>query len=214
LFSLLCFLKNYCIPEAIFDLEVFSLGSVKVKGLRMKIIGVSGSPFPNGTTQKALQVVLNTCQKADCQTELIDLAGRDIPRVPAKNAVIEEIQAKLLESDAVVIASPEFNASVPGLLKDTIDAMRYPDTFKGKPIALIANGGGVNGGLGALAHLSDILKKFGAFVLPQQVSVGKLDIVEDLADKSKKELTPVIIQHLEQMAAGLVELTKKLKGNN
>jgi len=69
--------------------------------------------------------------------------------------VVEELRQRIAEADALLIASPEYNYSVPGVLKNAIDwASRPPEQpFKGKPIALMGASISAFGGARAQYHL-------------------------------------------------------------
>lgn len=79
----------------------------------------------------------------------------------------------LAEHDAIVIASPEYNGSIPALLKNLIDWTSRPEpgerrhsaAWRGKPFILLATSPGPNGGSKGLAHLRDVIEHLGGNVL-------------------------------------------------
>ncbi|MBO2011675.1 NADPH-dependent FMN reductase [Hymenobacter negativus] len=71
--------------------------------------------------------------------------------------------------EKLVIVVPEYNASFPGVLKAFIDGLTYPGGIQGKKAALVGLSSGGQGGLLAMAHLTDVLMYLGASVLPQRV---------------------------------------------
>jgi chromate reductase len=73
-----------------------------------------------------------------------------------------------------IFVAPEYNGSIPGILKLFIDACDYPDSFKGKTAALVGIAAGATGNETGLIHLDDILTYFGAKVFPQKVTVGRI----------------------------------------
>jgi len=91
----------------------------------------------------------------------------------------EEFRRRILTNDAFIIASPEYNGSMPGLLKNAIDwASRQSDkyktneVFKGKMAAMITASTGSFGGLRCLGHLRGILTIMGTWVLPSEIAVS------------------------------------------
>ena len=87
------------------------------------------------------------------------------------------------EADALLVATPEYNYSVPGVLKNAIDwASRpaYASVFKGKPCLIVTTSGGVMGGVRAQAHLKYILNGMLSVVHP-----GKEIIVTQANTKVK-----------------------------
>ncbi|OXR38717.1 hypothetical protein PSJE_00385 [Pseudomonas jessenii] len=89
------------------------------------------------------------------------------------------------QADAVIIVTPEYNYSVPGVLKNALDWIsRLPDTpFAGKPVALQTGSPGLIGGARAQYHLRQILVFFDALVLNKpEVMVGQLPSKVDQAN--------------------------------
>jgi chromate reductase, NAD(P)H dehydrogenase (quinone) len=89
----------------------------------------------------------------------------DIADDPAVASFIDRVR----EADGVVFVTPEYNYSVPGLLKNAIDwASRpaYESVFKGKPCFIVTTSGGVMGGVRAQGHLKQILNAMLAEVFP------------------------------------------------
>jgi len=71
-----------------------------------------------------------------------------------------ELRDKIKSSDAVLFVTPEYNRSVPGVLKNAIDIASRPyghSAFNGKPAAVISNSPGNIGGFGAHHHLRQTL---------------------------------------------------------
>ncbi|MEM0999397.1 MAG: NAD(P)H-dependent oxidoreductase [Bacteroidota bacterium] len=83
-------------------------------------------------------------------------------------------QAKVDEYPDFVFVVPEYNGSIPGILKLFIDACRYPDSFRGKRAALVGIGAGMGGNVVGLQHLSDILEFLGAEVHPERVHANTI----------------------------------------
>jgi len=96
-----------------------------------------------------------------CQiVEISDLSffNQDIEATPPQPWV--EFRNKIKASDAVVFFTPEYNRSVPGVLKNAIDVGSRPygqNTFDGKPAAVISGSMGAIGGFGANHHLRQSL---------------------------------------------------------
>ncbi len=110
---------------------------------------------------------------------------------------------KLLQAhDGVLLVSPEYNASLPPLLKNTLDWMSLTTKENGKPIsaykttifALAAASSGKLGGIRALSHLRDILTSIGATVIASQVGVGNADNAFDDMDMLTNERSRALLQ--------------------
>ena len=90
----------------------------------------------------------------------------DIARLPHYNAdivdhpAVRELIAAIRDADGLLIVTPEYNYSVPGVLKNAIDwASRpsYASVFAGKPVFIVSSSGGAMGGVRAQAHLKYIM---------------------------------------------------------
>jgi len=105
-------------------------------------------------------------------------------------------QAAIRAADGIVIATPEYNYSIPGFLKNAIDwASRPPATspLRGKPAAVVSASIGISGGMRAQYHLRQILVYTNTPVLPQpEVIIPKcherFDEHGHLSDESTHQL--------------------------
>jgi chromate reductase len=125
---------------------------------------------------------------------------------------VKEFKAKIRAADAILIATPEHNFSVPGVLKNAIDwaSRPYPDnSFEGKPAAIMSASTGMLGGARAQYHLRQI------FVFLDMHPINKPEVIVTFAGQKVDEqgrLTDettrkVIKASLEALAAW----TKRLK---
>jgi chromate reductase len=113
------------------------------------------------------------------------------------------------QADAVIIVSPEYNYSVPGVLKNALDWIsRLPDTpFAGKPVALQTGSPGLIGGARAQYHLRQILVFFDALVLNKpEIMVGqlpsKIDQVNDqISDAQTRDFIATQLVALSNMVS-------------
>jgi chromate reductase len=85
------------------------------------------------------------------------------------NPAVAAFLAGVAAADGVVFVTPEYNYSVPGVLKNAIDwASRpaYDSVFRGKPCFIVTTSGGAMGGVRAQGHLKQILNAMLAEVFP------------------------------------------------
>ena len=124
----------------------------------IKILGFAGS-LRKGSYNRALLRAAAELLPPDAELETFDLEG-----VPGFNADLEstppdkikEFKAKIKAADAVLIVTPEYNYSVPGVLKNAIDWASRPSgdsVWPGKPLALMSASTGMLGGSRAQYHL-------------------------------------------------------------
>ncbi len=114
-----------------------------------------------------------------------------------EDSVVNEAGLKLIEpSDRLLFVVPEYNGSIPGILKLFIDSIK-PSAFKDKKAALIGVATGRAGNLRGLDHLTDILHHLQVNVMPKKLPISKMNellengklVDEDTFDEIKSLLT-------------------------
>ena len=186
-----------------------------------KILAFAGSLRRNSLNKRVLNIAVEGARKAGGTVTVIDLA--DLP-MAVYNADDHEtngfdanalrFQDILKEHDGLLIASPEYNASLPGGLKNAIDwASRKSDkfamgeVFKGKVAAMITASPGSFGGIRCLSHLRGVLSILGINVLPSEIAVT---FAGDKFDGDGTEMTDEKMKHiLEKLGAELVSMLNK-----
>jgi chromate reductase len=126
----------------------------------------------------------------------------DLEREGAPDAV-ERLRSEIAAADAVLIATPEYNASVPGVLKNAIDwaSRPFPDNvLRDGPVAVIGASTGLFGAVWAQAELRKVLRHAGARVLDGELPVGSADWAftedGDLADPELRARLGALIEEL------------------
>jgi len=116
---------------------------------------------------------------------------------------VERLRAAIAEADAVLISTPEYNASVPGVLKNAIDwaSRPFPDnSLRGKPVAIVGASTGLFGAVWAQAELRKVLHHTGADVVDAELPVGMADYAfdadGDLADPELRERLRELVEAL------------------
>jgi chromate reductase len=145
----------------------------------MLVTIVSGTNRPNNLSIKVAKRCQDFLEGQGIATELLDLA--DLPREIAFDYLEENARTGFLPYQQLVdstthfvFVAPEYNGSIPGILKLFIDACDYPGSFRGKSAALVGIAAGKAGNERGLNHLRDILTYFGMDVFTQHVTVGKI----------------------------------------
>ena len=96
----------------------------------------------------------------------------DAEQAPASVAALRKA---VTEADAVLIATPEYNSSIPGALKNALDWASRPiatNAFRNKPVAVIGSSAGMFGAVWAQAELRKVLAAMGARVAEVEIAVG------------------------------------------
>jgi chromate reductase len=112
---------------------------------------------------------------------------------------------KLQNSNAILFVTPEYNRSIPGVLKNAIDVGSRPygkSSFLGKPIGIISNSPGPLGGVSAAKHLQNILPGISGPIMgqPETYLNGVGDAFNDKGELVKEALQKVLQQYLEAFA--------------
>jgi len=92
-----------------------------------------------------------------------------------KNESFNPLRQQMKDSEKFVFIIPEYNGSFPGVLKTFIDGLEFPDTFRGKKCALVGISSGIQGGVLAMSHLTDIMNYCGTSVLALKPKLPGID---------------------------------------
>jgi chromate reductase, NAD(P)H dehydrogenase (quinone) len=182
---------------------------------KLKILGFAGSLRAGSYNRALLQAAIDLLPEG-VTLEIFDLIG-----IPAFNQDIEmdmppkvkEFKSKIREADAILIATPEYNYSVPGVLKNAIDWASRPygdNSFDGKPVALMSASPGMLGGVRAQYHLRQ------SFVYLNMYPVNGPDVIVNFAQQKFDANGNLVDDNtktfLGQLLQNLVNWTKRLKG--
>src|SRR4030065_1009638 len=111
-------------------------------GNQLKILGIVGS-LRKGSYNKALMRTAMQLLPEGVAMDVFDIAeippfNQDVERPPPK--IVSEFKSKIRASDAILFVSPEYNYSIPGVLKNAIDWASRPygdSAWSGKPAAIM-----------------------------------------------------------------------------
>ena len=142
------------------------------EGTRLTILGIAGS-LRRGSYNRALLRAAQQLVPAHVTLDLFDLA--DIPLFNQDEEgkpppAVVEFKARIRAADAVLFATPEYNYSIPGVLKNAIDWASRPsddNTWSGKPVAVIGASVGRLGTARAQYHLRQVFVTLNMYALNQ-----------------------------------------------
>jgi chromate reductase, NAD(P)H dehydrogenase (quinone) len=187
-----------------------------------KILAFAGSTRRDSHNRKLIQVAAEATRAAGGEVTLIELADYPLPLMDEDleareglPANAQRLKALFKAHDALLIASPEYNSSIPPLLKNTIDWVSREwqgesglVPYQGKVAALLAASPGQFGGIRMLPHLRQVLNTLGVLVLPGQFSLPQADKGFDDADGTPMLKSPA---RLHGLVLELVNTTAALK---
>ena len=144
----------------------------------MRILGISGSLRRDSHNTRLLRGVA-TLLGDGAELELFGqlaaippFSEDDEHQTPP---AVAALKAAIAGADAVIVATPEYNASIPGVLKNALDWASRPfatHSFRNKPVAVLASSAGAFGGIWAQAELRKVLGAMGARVTEAELAVG------------------------------------------
>ena len=174
----------------------------------MRVLGISGS-LRRGSLNSAL--LRAAAERLPAGAELIEFDRlREVPpydedvELEATPAVVEELREAVPSADAVLIATPEYNHSIPGQLKNALDWVSRPagkSALNGKPAAVIGASTGMFGAVWAQAELRKVLGAMGGRVVEDELPVGH---AKELLVDGRLELSPQQFEQLEEILAELI----------
>lgn len=173
-----------------------------------RVLGISGSLRKGSYNTMALEAARQlapsgmTIERFDIRP--IPLYDEDV-RAKGLPEPVQDFRRAIAEADAVLIVSPEYNFSIPGVLKNAIDwASRPPDQpFNEKPVAIMGCSPGPIGTTRMQYHLRQVLTAINAFVVNKpEVAIGnvtqRFDAEGNLVDETTRQF---VRQLLESLAA-------------
>jgi chromate reductase len=175
----------------------------------MRVLGISGS-LRRGSYNAQLLRAAAAELPPGASFELFDELAAvppysedhdDDPAPPGAAA----LRAAIAAADAVVIATPEYNSSIPGQLKNALDWASRPlatNALRAKPVAVVGASSGVFGAVWAQAEVRKVLGAIGARVLDDELPVGQAHDAF-AADGSLRD--PALREQLAGAIAALVD---------
>jgi chromate reductase len=174
----------------------------------MRVLGISGSLRRDSLNSALLRAA---AERLPAGAELVEFDRlREIPpydedvEVEATPAVVEALRQAVRGADAVLIATPEYNHSIPGQLKNALDWVSRPagkSALNGVPAAAIGASTGMFGAVWAQAELRKVLGALGGRVIEAELPIGH---ARELLVGNHLELSPQQSEQLEEILAELV----------
>jgi chromate reductase, NAD(P)H dehydrogenase (quinone) len=165
----------------------------------MRVLGISGSLRRDSHNTKLLRAAGELAEEHGAEFEVFD-GLKAIPPYDEDDDVgggpeaVAHLREAIAGADAVLFATPEYNSSIPGVLKNAIDWASRPlasNSLRNKPVAVIGASTGMFGAVWAQAELRKVLGAAGSRVTEVELAVGHahehLDPAGHLDDPSQEE---------------------------
>ena len=181
----------------------------------MRVLGISGSLRADSHNTRLLRRVAEHLP-GEAGFEIFEDLGRVPPYSEDVQArghdSVEALRRAILGADAVVFATPEYNASIPGQLKNALDWVSRPRTespFQNKTVIVLSASTGQFGGVWAQAELRKVLASMGARVIETDFALDNASQAWHssgrLTEAAREERLAAAIQALvEQLEPSLV----------
>lgn len=161
----------------------------------VRLLAFAGSLRRESFNRRLVRTLVRGAEDAGAAVTLIDLRDYPLPvydgdlETEGMPEAVRALQSLLAAQDGLLIATPEYNGSMPALVKNTLDWISRPlpdgrsgtTLFRGKVAGICSASPGALGGIRSLIVLRDALAKLGLWVAPSQVAVGRADSAFDEA---------------------------------
>ncbi|MFI4977101.1 MAG: NADPH-dependent FMN reductase [Solirubrobacterales bacterium] len=183
----------------------------------MRVLGLSGSLRRDSLNTRLLRAT-SKLLPAGVELEVFDQLAAIPPYSEddehAAHPAVTALKAAIAGADAVLVATPEYNASIPGALKNALDWVSRPPAstpLRGKPAAVIGASTGLFGAVWAQAETRKVLSTIGARVVDRELPIAQanealgfdgLPLDRDASDSLSATLSELVeLAHGELLAA-------------
>jgi chromate reductase len=174
---------------------------------------IVGTNRPNSNTRKVASNVEEIYRELRVPLHVLDLAKLP-PEIfsPAsygeKPKSFHAFSEGVLKASGLVIVTPEYNGSVPGILKYFIDMLKFPESFEHRPVCFVGLSAGIWGALRPIEQLQQIFGYRNAFIYPDRVFLPGINgLLTDDGRITDKEL----LGRLKDQAEGFVTFVERVK---
>ena len=175
----------------------------------MKVLGISGSLRKGSYNSMALRAAQKLAPEG-MTLEIADISGipmyNDDVRAAGEPAEVAALKAKIKAADAVLLVTPEYNFSIPGVLKNTLDWMSRPPEppFDGKVVGIMGASPGPVGTARVQYDLRKVLVFMNAFTVNKpEVFIsncaGKFDAAGNLTDEATAKFVGDLLVSIQNL---------------
>jgi chromate reductase, NAD(P)H dehydrogenase (quinone) len=178
---------------------------------KQRILGIAGS-LRKGSYNKSILRAAVGLAPMGVEIDIFDIEGippfnQDMVNDPPER--VKELKAKVREADGILIATPEYNFSIPGVLKNVIDWVSRANgenDWQGKPVAIMSASTGMIGGERAQLHLRQ------SFVYLDMRPINRPEVIVTFAAQKIDGNGNLIDEHTkEKISELLIELTSLIR---
>jgi chromate reductase len=159
----------------------------------VRLLAFAGSLRTASLNRKLVRILVEGAREAGAEVTLLELREHALPiydgdiEAAGMPEAVRRLQDLMREHDGLLISTPEYNGSIPALVKNTLDWISRPledgrsgtTLFRGKVAGICSASPGAAGGMRSLIVLRDALGKLGLWVAPTQFALGRADAAFD-----------------------------------
>src|SRR5215203_372551 len=161
---------------------------------------VVGTNRPGSNTRKVAAHVEDIYRELNTPLKVLDLAQLP-PEIFHPSSYGEKpksfapFAAGVLQSSGLVVVTPEYNGSLPGVLKYFIDMLKFPESFERRPVCFVGLAAGMWGALQPVEQLQAIFGYRNAYIFPERVFMPQ---IYNLLDENGKVKDPELLERLKK----------------
>ena len=177
----------------------------------MKYI-IAGTDRPGSNTLNVAKYIQGLYRDQGEAVEIIDLVEvkphlHTGPHYGKDEPALKPVLEKIMHSEGLIVVCPEYNGSMPGVLKYFIDHLKFPESFEYRPVCFVGLSAGMFGGLRPVEHLQQIFGYRNAFIFPERVFImashKALDAQGQISDDMIKGLLTQQVKNFRRFTEAL-----------
>jgi chromate reductase len=171
-----------------------------------------GTNRPGSNTRRVATQIEEIYRELKVPLKVLDLAQLP-PEIFAPSSYAEKPKSfapfadGVLQASGLIVVTPEYNGSVPGVLKYFIDMLKFPESFEQRPVCFVGLAAGMWGALRPVEQLQAIFGYRNAYLFPERVFMPK---VNDLLDANGRIKDAELLERLRMQQKGFVEFVQNL----
>ncbi len=175
---------------------------------------IVGTNRPGSSTRQVAAQIEEIYRELETPLRVLDLAQLP-PEIfhpgsyAEKPAGFKPFSEGVLQASGLIVVTPEYNGSLPGVLKYFIDMLEFPESFERRPVCFVGVAAGMWGALRPVEQLQAIFGYRNAHIFPERVFLPRIGTLLDAGGRLKD---PELVERLRTQQQGFVAFVKKLKG--
>jgi chromate reductase, NAD(P)H dehydrogenase (quinone) len=174
---------------------------------------IVGTNRPGSNTRKVARHIEEIYASLKAPLHVLDLAQLP-PEIfsPAsyaeKPAAFRPFADAILRSAGLHLVTPEYNGSMPGVLKYFVDMLKFPESFERRPVCFTGVSAGIWGALRPIEQLQQIFGYRNAYVYPERVFLPQIN---NLLDENGRLKDAELVERMKKQARGFVDFVERVQ---